>query len=108
MGPETKKFIEKLGSTMRAASGEARSTDYLLQKISIAIKRGNAACILGTLGADSRAGLATERRTCASTKRRKKKENSIFKSSIKPSASHLMSVSGRALYAFVPLYLHKF
>lgn len=50
MGPETKKFIGKLGSLMRVASGEPRSTDYLLQKISIAIQRGNAACILGTLG----------------------------------------------------------
>lgn len=50
MGPETKKFINKLGSLMKAASGESRSTDYLLQKISIAIQRGNSACILGTLG----------------------------------------------------------
>lgn len=50
MGPETKTFIEKLGSLIRAASGESRSTDYLLQKISIAIQRGNAACILGTMG----------------------------------------------------------
>lgn len=50
MGPETKIFIEKLGLKMKAASGESRSTDYLLQKVSIAIQRGNAACILGTLG----------------------------------------------------------
>ena len=50
MGPETKKFVNKLGSLIRAATGEKRSTDYLLQRISIAIQRGNAACILGTLG----------------------------------------------------------
>jgi len=50
MGPETKKFVMKLGSLMKKASGEKRSTDYLLQRISIAIQRGNAACILGTLG----------------------------------------------------------
>jgi len=50
MGPETKIFIDLLGSKMRNASGESRSKDYLLQKISIAIQRGNAACILGTLG----------------------------------------------------------
>jgi len=50
MGPETKKFIGKLGSLMKAASGESRSKDFLLQKISIAIQRGNAACILATLG----------------------------------------------------------
>jgi len=50
MGPETKKFVEKLGSLMKKATGEAKSKDYLLQRISIAIQRGNAACILGTLG----------------------------------------------------------
>ena len=50
MGPETKKFIDKLGSLMKKASGEAKSKEYLLQRISIAIQRGNAACILGTLG----------------------------------------------------------
>jgi len=50
MGPETKKFIEKLGRLMKKSSGEERATDYLLQKISIAIQRSNSACILGTLG----------------------------------------------------------
>lgn len=50
MGPETRIFIKKLGSLMKKASGEPRSMDYLLQKLSIAIQRGNAACILGTLG----------------------------------------------------------
>lgn len=50
MGPETKKFIDKLGSLMKKATGEAKSKDYLLQRISIAIQRGNATCILGTLG----------------------------------------------------------
>ena len=50
MGPETKKFINKLGSLMKRATGEVKSKDYLLQRISIAIQRGNAACILGTLG----------------------------------------------------------
>ena len=50
MGPETKQFIDKLGSLLRTASGDKRAKDYLLQRISIAIQRGNAACILGTLG----------------------------------------------------------
>jgi len=39
MGPETRIFIKKLGSLMRKASGESRSMDYLLQKVSIAIQR---------------------------------------------------------------------
>ena len=50
MGPETKEFIKKLGNMMKRSTGEAKSKDYLLQRISIAIQRGNAACILGTLG----------------------------------------------------------
>ena len=50
MGPETRTFIKKLGSLMKKASGESRSMDYLLQKVSIAIQRRNASCILGTLG----------------------------------------------------------
>ena len=50
MGPEKSTFIKKLGSLMRKASGEPRSMDYLLQKVSIAIQRRNASCILGTLG----------------------------------------------------------
>ena len=50
MGPETKTFIKKLGSLMHRASGEPRSMDYLLQKVSIAIQRRNSSCILGTLG----------------------------------------------------------
>ena len=45
MGPETKQFIRKLGSLMGIASGGTRSKDYLLQKISIAIQRSNAAFI---------------------------------------------------------------
>lgn len=50
MGPETKTFIKKLGSLMQKASGEPRSMDYLLQKVSIAIQRRISCCILGTLG----------------------------------------------------------
>src|ERR1700761_3661853 len=52
MGPETQQFIGKLGSLMRIASRETRSKDYLLQKISIAIQRGNAACISAALGSN--------------------------------------------------------
>ncbi len=42
MGPETKKFVGKLGSLMRTVPGETRSTDYLLHKMSNAIQKGNA------------------------------------------------------------------
>lgn len=49
MDPETKVFVRKLVNLMKRASGETRSRDYLLQKISIAIHRGNPTCMLRTL-----------------------------------------------------------
>jgi len=49
-GPETKIFLGRLGKLLKDATGENRSLDFLFQKISIAIQRGNAACILGTFG----------------------------------------------------------
>lgn len=47
-GPETKIFMERLGKLLKQSTGEKRSLDFLFQKISIAIQRGNAACIFGT------------------------------------------------------------
>lgn len=47
-GPETKIFLGRLGKLLKKATGEKRSLDFLFQKISIAIQRGNAACIFGT------------------------------------------------------------
>ena len=35
--------------TMKEASGEPRSTFFVTQRISIAIQRGNASCVLGTV-----------------------------------------------------------
>jgi len=49
-GPETKEFLAVLGKRLKRATGEPRSLDFLYQKISIAIQRGNAACIFGTFG----------------------------------------------------------
>lgn len=47
-GPETKKFLTILGKKLKDTTGEKRSLDFLYQKISVSIQRGNAACILGT------------------------------------------------------------
>lgn len=47
-GPETELFLKKLGKLMKRNSGEPRALDYLLQRISIAIQRGNAVCIRNT------------------------------------------------------------
>lgn len=40
-------FIAELGRRLRLESGEPASRHYLVQKISVAIQRGNAAAILG-------------------------------------------------------------
>ena len=48
IGPETAIFLKKLGKRMRENTGEARSLDFLLQRVSIAIRRGNAISIRDT------------------------------------------------------------
>ena len=48
IGPETTIFLKSLGKLMKKNTGEARSLDFLLQRISIAIQRGNAICIRDT------------------------------------------------------------
>ena len=47
-GPETRTFMNALGKLLKKATGEKRALDFLYQKVSIAIQRGNAACVLGT------------------------------------------------------------
>lgn len=47
-GPETSIFLKKLGKLMKKNTGEPRSLDFLLQRVSIAIQRGNSICIRDT------------------------------------------------------------
>ena len=47
-GPQGLKLLKKIGTKIQEATGEKRSTLYLLQSISMAIQRGNAACVIGT------------------------------------------------------------
>lgn len=48
-GPIGLKFIHELGRRIKANTGEPRSTFYLIQRISLAIQRGNSASILGAI-----------------------------------------------------------
>ncbi|CAG9814103.1 unnamed protein product [Phaedon cochleariae] len=48
-GPSAKEIISTIGHLIYSRSSEARSTEYLRQRISIEIQRGNAACILNTI-----------------------------------------------------------
>ena len=47
-GPEGLKLLKKIGSKIREVTGEKRSTYFLLESISMAIQRANAACVIGT------------------------------------------------------------
>ena len=47
-GSKSLKLIKEIGKKIREVTGEKRSTFYLSQSISVAIQRGNAACIIGT------------------------------------------------------------
>ena len=47
-GPSTAKFISELGRKIYNRTGERRETEWLRQRISMAIIRGNAACVKAT------------------------------------------------------------
>jgi hypothetical protein len=47
-GEEALQLVHELGGHIRAFSGDARETTWLIQRLSIAIQRGNAASILST------------------------------------------------------------
>ncbi|KAI5633763.1 hypothetical protein NE865_13510 [Phthorimaea operculella] len=48
-GPSAVKFINDLSARLIEASGNPRAGSFLAQRISIAIQRGNAASVLGTV-----------------------------------------------------------
>jgi len=49
-GPEAQSLIVELGRRATWISGETRSTVFLRTRLNIAMQRGNAASVLGTLG----------------------------------------------------------
>ena len=48
MGPSTLRFLKSLGRRMKAVTGESREVEWLMQRFSIAIARGNSAAILAS------------------------------------------------------------
>ena len=48
-GPEGSNLIKSIGKKVMDVTGEKRSTSFLFQGISMAIQRGNASCVLGTV-----------------------------------------------------------
>ena len=51
LGPRTLTFVKELGRRLRSHTGEEKSSTYLLQRVSIAVQRGNAISVLGTSAA---------------------------------------------------------
>ena len=49
LGVEALAFLKDLGRRIAAATGEPRSFQFLLQRLSVAVQRGNAASIVGTV-----------------------------------------------------------
>ena len=49
-GPETFTLLKELGHRVRRATGEMRSFPFLIQRMAVAIQRGNCACVMGSLG----------------------------------------------------------
>eukprot|EP00731_Ephydatia_muelleri_P016930 Em0010g28a len=49
IGPKTLEFLKELGHQLRQVSREAYSFAYLTQRLSVAVQRGNAASVLGTM-----------------------------------------------------------
>lgn len=48
-GEKAKSFFKELGEKIKSACHEPRASSFLMQRISLAIQRGNAASVLGTL-----------------------------------------------------------
>ena len=48
MGAEAYTIIKEIGRKLAAQTGEQRASCFLVQKISIALQRGNASSVLGT------------------------------------------------------------
>lgn len=49
LGEEATAFFHDIGRRMVAVTAEPRSLQYFLQRLSVTVQRGNAACVLGTV-----------------------------------------------------------
>ena len=51
LGEEASAFFSDLGHRIAAVTNEPRSFQFLMQRLSVTVQRGNAACVLGTVPA---------------------------------------------------------
>ena len=50
IGPQSLAFLKDLGRRLRQVTGEDRAFSHLLQRVAVAVQRGNAASVMGTTG----------------------------------------------------------
>ena len=51
-GKQTLSFLKDLACRVRKVSGEVQSFTYLLQRLAVAVQRGNAVSVLGTFASE--------------------------------------------------------
>ena len=51
-GKQTPSFLKDLACRVRKVSGEVLSFSYLIQRLTVAVQRGNAVSILGTFASE--------------------------------------------------------
>ena len=49
LGDEASAFMHQLGRRIMSITAERHATEFLLQRLSVAMQRGNASCVLGTI-----------------------------------------------------------
>ena len=50
MGADAQSFFREVARRLRAVTNEPQSLQFLIQRVAVAIQRGNAAAILGSIG----------------------------------------------------------
>ena len=48
IGEEATSFLQELGRRIQAVTKDPRTMTFLWQRLSVAVQKGNAACVLGT------------------------------------------------------------
>jgi len=48
VGEEATRFLQELGRRIEEVTRDSRSMSFLWQRLSVAVQKGNAACVLGT------------------------------------------------------------
>ena len=56
LGESAIAFLKELGRRLAVNTGESRASQFLLQRLSVAVQRGNAVSVMGTVGSSVHLG----------------------------------------------------